>query len=533
MPLGEFIQMLAIVIIAIGLALGVNTILLRTRQKQISQPKKVRPENLPVFLFDGPYLADATHSAHEIIRRRSNELSEREALVQLLRPVFPTLEDDISKLPDQKESTLISPEDQSLSIDVWRDGEVVKLTLRNAGHLDTSLRYKALEEEAFEEEARNLHLISENAPQLIWQEDEDGQVIWANKAYLRYADLHAPPTEFTGKVWPSKRLFSGIPTLIEKDALPLTTRRSLQLHNQNAEHWFDVTTMPAPKGSMHYAVDANEVMRAEESQKAFIATIANTFAQLSIGLAIFDRKRRLSSYNPAFGDLTGLPAQFLISRPTIEIVLDRLRDLGKLPEPKDYSSFREQFTALESAAKEGTYIENWELPDGQTYQVTGKPHPNGALALLFEDVTAEISLTRRFRTEIETSQAVLDNIPDAIAVFSQSNALVISNIAYENLWGEQSISGAITYDLRKALKTWKSGCASNMIWRGIETFANTTSDREPWSDKVLLKDGRQATCHVLPLSGGMTMIKFTMAGRHAPVLQKLTAVDPALRAQKL
>lgn len=533
MPFGETFQIIGIVIIAMCMALVLSREfhLRNRRPAKLSTTKHL--ECGLVFLFEDCILVDATSPAHDFIRRRQPGMSERDGLLHLLRPIFPNLANDIANISDRETRSIPSCEDDTLSVVLNRDGGTLRITLENAGHLDTSLRYKALEEEAFSKEVQNHQQICQNAPQLIWQEDTNGTVTWANKAYLRYADLMSPPSSLDVPIWPSRRLFSDVPTIIPSDALPLKIRRSLQLHGEAAEHWFDVTSMPAPDGSVHYAIDANDIMRAEESQKAFISTIANTFAQLSIGLAIFDRKRRLASYNPAFSDLTGLTTQFLIGRPSIEIVLDRMRDLGKLPEPKDYSSFREQFAALEDAAKQGTYVENWELPDGQTYRVTGKPHPDGALAFLFEDITAEVSLTRRFRTELETGQAVIDNIPDAIAVFSPSNALVISNTAYGELWGDDNLPLAINYDLRTALRCWKSGCVSTVVWRGIEVFANTQSEREPWSDNVMLKDGRQASCHVIPLAGGMTMIKFALAGRKAPTLHKLMSADPAIRARKI
>lgn len=533
MPLGESFQLALIISVAIILAVGLNALLQRFSQPTVPSLPKKRIATLPVFLFEDSVLVDATQTALDLIARRSPDVSEMDGLFHVLYPYFPTLPDIISDIPDKKTKTLFATNDETLSVVILKRGTTLRISLSGIDHLHALIRYKEMEDDAFKAETEIHRRLCQSAPQLIWQEDNKGQVVWANTAYLRYSDLTIPKTELSGRTWPSSRLFTDVPIAIPQDATPLTTRRSLQLYGEKAEHWFDITSMPDPAGALHYAVDANDIMRAEQSQKAFISTIANTFAQLSIGLAIFDRKRRLASYNPAFGDLTGLPTPFLIGRPTIEVVLDRLREMRKLPEPVDYSSFREQFAALETAAKNGTYLENWEMPDGQTYRVTGKPHPDGALAFLFEDITAEISLTRRFRTEIETGQAVLDNIGDALAVFSPSNTLVMSNAAYTDLWGDTNLSATMTYDLRTALRRWKSGCVASTVWRGIETFANTYADREAWSETIVLTDGRQAKCHILPLTGGMTMVKFVLADRRAPTLQKLTMEDPALLSRKV
>lgn len=481
-----------------------------------------------VFLFEDSSLVDATSSGQEFVARMPRDMTEFEGLIQVLSPPFPTLADQIENLSDFGSAVVESVDNENLFVEISRSEDLVRITLNGVNQFNAIRDYQALEDEARNQEAETLRFVFDNTPQLIWREDEDGQVTWANNAYLKYSDFKKPQTELTGKAWPAHRLFDGIRFPITHSTKATKTRLSVQLDGQDAEHWFDIRSIPGPEGALHFADDANEIMRAEEAQKAFMATITNTFAQLSIGLAIFDRKRRLASYNPAFADVTKLPASFLIGRPSIEIVLDRLRDLQRLPEPKDYTTFRDQFAALEAEAQNGTYMENWEMPDGQTYRVTGRPHLGGALAFLFEDITAEVSLTRRFRSELETGQAVIDNITDAIAVFSPTNTLVMSNLAYTEIWTEH----ASLPDLRTSLREWKSGCVASGAWRNIETFAHTHTEREAWSENIFLKDGRQFELHALPLPGSMTMIKFSKTGKRNPTLQKLTATDQALLYSK-
>jgi len=58
--------------------------------------------------------------------------------------------------------------------------------------------------------------------------------------------------------------------------------------------------------------------------------------------------------------------------------------------------WREKLAILVTAATERTYTEIWNLPSGATFRISGRPHPDGALAFLFEDMTAEISMSRQF-----------------------------------------------------------------------------------------------------------------------------------------
>ena len=161
--------------------------------------------------------------------------------------------------------------------------------------------------------------------------------------------------------------------------------------------------------------------------------------------------------------MAGLNFEFLSGRPTLDAVLDRLRETRMLTEPKNYTSWREQFSAMEHAAKNGTYSEHWGLPNGQTFCVTGRPDPDGAFALFFEDISAEISLTRRFQSEIETGQAVLEHIEVAVVVFSNASNLVMANTVYSRRWGTDLANGMVQYDLRIEMRKWQDRCTPSRI----------------------------------------------------------------------
>ncbi|MDQ7070109.1 MAG: hypothetical protein Q9M48_05105 [Rhodobacterales bacterium] len=48
-------------------------------------------------------------------------------------------------------------------------------------------------------------------------------------------------------------------------------------------------------------------------------------------------------------------------RPNLLSFFDRLRDNRMMPEPKNYSSWREQIADLVAAATDGRYFETWTL----------------------------------------------------------------------------------------------------------------------------------------------------------------------------
>ena len=273
--------------------------------------------------------------------------------------------------------------------------------------------------------------------------------------------------------------------------------------------WYDVSSFPRENGRVFLAADVGSVVMAETTQRNFVQTLAKTFAQLSTGLAIFDRQMQLVLFNPALVDLTSLPVDFLSDRPNLLSFFDRLRDGQVMPEPRDYGSWRETMTNMIAAANAGSYCETWTLPSGSTYQVTGRPHPDGAVAFLFEDISAEVSLARRFRSDLELNQGILDELPDAIAVFSANGTLVVTNSAYRHLWTADPEAVLGETSILDAMREWQTRAGPNTLWGELRDFILGRENRAEWSASLMLTDKTEYHCCVHPILNGSTLLKMT------------------------
>lgn len=465
----------------------------------------------PAFLFRGSALIDATPRAQRLLETANGNQPELDQAMDLLCQRFPKVRDVLTGLSDNQNVTLKDAQNPEVRLEISRDGELTRLRFKEPETTTGARSFDQMQLAALENELTTLRALTAHSPHLIWKEDQRGQLLWANGGYLDAADSLRPRAENQVPVWPEAPVFPDLGNPSPADKPAVSRRHAIRGPADKADRWFDVTSIKVGADVLHYASDANPAVKAEAARQAFMQTLAKTFAQLSIGLAIFDKRRQLSLFNPALQEMTGLPITFLSARPSIEMVMDQLRESRKLPEPRDYSSWREQFRALEVQAKNGTYAETWDMPDGQTLRVTGRPHPDGALAFLFEDISAEVSLTRRFRTEIETGQSVLDSLSDAIAVFSPAQTLVMMNVAYSDLWEDTNPQNLAAQDLQGALRIWKASCAPTRLWKGIEEFnAKGSAQRHSLRDNISLLDGRRAACMAKPLPGGMTMIRFTL-----------------------
>ena len=526
----SWIDFLVVALAAIIGAGAVFTVIKRIDQSRTPVPTIRQPHDTgPVFLFEANTLIDATPDALAMISPHLDHMSEYDAALHVFGSHFPDLRQSLEEGANGP-SRVEDKGTSGLWLDVERQAEKLRIAVKGTQHAKTSST-EIIERDIRLSELTMLRDLTQHTPQLIWQEDLTGKLLWANNAYLSFCDKLRDETNADQTTWPSTPL---LPDLHETNIgkAPSLRRVSVTLPDKKAEQWFDVTSVRREDSLLHFANDANAIVRADQERRNFVQTLTKTFAQLSIGLAIFDKRRQLAMFNPALLDMTNLPIQFLSARPTVDAVLDRLRESRMLPEPKDYTSWREQFTALEQAAKDGSYSETWNLPDGQTYRVTGRPHPDGAIAFLFEDISAEVSLTRRFRSDIETGQAVLDTLPEAIAVFSSAGTMVLSNDAYSELWGPVCDKRVQQYEVQTAIQTWQKRCTPTPIWADLRAFIHLIGPRKPWSDHAILEDGRQIKCEANPITGGMTMVKFSFAHRVHPVIHKLTQHDPALRVAK-
>ncbi len=350
--------------------------------------------------------------------------------------------------------------------------------------------------------SRQLAEMLDASPCLAWRQDDRGRVTWANRPYRRLARrLGHDPESALQPLFPAGATGTGA------HRLPLT------LPGADRPQWFEVQTLPAKgPGSLHFATPADAIIRAEEALRNFVQTLTLTFAHLPIGLAIFDSDRRLALFNPALADLTALPPDWLTARPSLHAFLDRLRENRHLPEPRDYKSWRERFADLERAAENGTYEETWSLPDGRTYRVTGRPHPEGAVAFLFDDVTAAITLKRQFRSELELGQSVIDAMPDALAVFSADGELVLTNAAFAALWGTDPREMLAAMTVTETVALWRDQCRPDPIWGDLADSLASGRERVAWGGRVRHLDGRELELSVQPLARGATLCRFADCG---------------------
>lgn len=458
-------------------------------------PTGTEPRSRVSFLFDGDDLVDASSEGTALLRDTGTTKTSFAEIISLFQNRFDLPRASNAAAFGHGEVTCSpkNPDDNGL-LRIWQQDNKTRIDLSAEEPNDAAALHKLF---LHQNELAMLQKANEITPCPIWQSSEEGAVTWYNNAYAAlYERVNGHPPR------PDKPLFD----LNGETQLP--ARLSLQPEGSNMPFWYNVSETRQNGGSFHVAIDSNAVVHAEMAQRNFVQTLAKTFAHLSIGLAIFNDERQLILFNPALLDLTELNAEFLSARPYLLSFFDELRNKRTMPEPKNYNSWRQQIADLVAAAADGRYSEIWSLANGRTYRVNGRPHPDGAIAFLFEDISAEVSLTRRFRAELELSQSVIDSLDEAIVVFSASGVLTISNNRYGEMWRVDPENSFADVTILDAMRDWQRLSAPSPIWDKLRDFVLGFQDRNSWSAQLPGPNGGLLNCDVAPLSSGATMVKF-------------------------
>jgi PAS domain-containing protein len=454
-----------------------------------------------VFLFRDEDVVDASPTARRQLATITQPGSDWQKFLTLHAETFPDLAREMAHLVEREQIALEATDGSRIKA-TWCDG-LARISVFDAESASPDGRLSRSIATAAQREAHLLRDTLNALPALVWHEDTEGTILWANDAYLGLS------SRISGKdrrqLWPPERLFALETGDIGTEG---ETRRST-VHGAEGDSWFDVHIQPVDGRFILTATSAERVVQAEKARRDFVQTLTKTFGQLSFGLAVFDKQRRMGLFNPALTQMTRLDIEFMAGRPTLAAFLDQLRERRIIPEPRDYAAWRTEITDAALIPGRGGYESNWLLASGQTYRVCGRCHADGSFALTFEDVSKEVSLTRRHRAEIELAQGALDAMEDPIAAFSETGALALTNRAFDRMWGidPSAVLGQMT--ILDLMRVWQTRALPSQVWGELRDLIAGHEPRAEWSGTATLLDGQVLSVKVQPAIGGSTMVVFT------------------------
>lgn len=295
----------------------------------------------------------------------------------------------------------------------------------------------------------------------------------------------------------------------------------VQIAASGRTRWFDVVQVARPEGTFAFALSADAAQQAESTLQRMMETLSQTFAQFSTGVAIFDRNRDLVLFNPALADILALDPVWLAKRPQLRDFLEKLRENRKVPDVRDFLEWKRMLSDLLENAAVDIYRETWLLPSGQALRVSGRPHPQGSLAFLFEDISLVTNLQRLYRGTENLNRAILRRLNEGIAVFDTMGNLVCENPALRGIWRRQDADPEQPGDIKTLSAHWRALCHPSPVWGELRDFITGQTVREAWNADVLTLDGRSITCNFAPLPDGSTLAVFEERGASADQIPEL------------
>lgn len=443
----------------------------RTRQKASNRGSDLhlQSDSPMEFLFERGVLVQTNPNASQFLGAEAAERFDWNAVRRRISELIDGLPETLSETEHGHVIYPTGADSKDLHALIEQNGSYTRFSIFNAG-------CNAVK--AGQNSKLCLDLVADDAPFPIWKTNNSGGLIWSNKQYKTFDLEHAAVGEFLTKTESPDRMTVA------------PSGSASPVH-------FDVFHQLQEDGKIFYAINADQIVAAEGVRNEFVRTLGKTFAQISTGIAVFDRNPKLAMFNPALGDIFGFDPKFLSSGPTLQSFFDHMRDNRMIPEPRDYLTWREQMTNLILGAQDGNYCENWQLPSGQTIRVTGQPHPDGALGFLFEDISAEVSLTRRFRQDLTRAYGIMDALPYPIAAINMRGVVFFANQAFKDHWKadpESSFADFTTTDLLALFETSFPTETLNAIDTGL------TSDH----GAVVTEDNCQI--HIKKASGRVTVV---------------------------
>lgn len=368
------------------------------------------------------------------------------------------------------------------------------------------------------------------APFPTWRRDQQSRIVWHNK---KYEEIVGPPNSL-GDV-------SELASSREPDqARKLAAKARVTLLNQSEIRRYVV-------GGDLYSFKVHEIPLEFENQLAGFAEDVsreekmaadmtehmrgqeNVLENITTAIAIYGPDLRLTFYNPTYAKLWKLSDAFLQDKPTILEVLDKQRELRRLPEQADFSAYKAKRKALFTNLI-STQEELVQLPDETMLRTVIAPHSLGGLFFMFEDVTDKVVLERARNTQTAVQRATLDNLYEGVAVFGADARLKLYNSGFSAIWGlsaeflEENMHISVLID--EIFKMWKLDITTDLRDRYI---ANVTR-RDAYSGQMTQPSGQIVNYNRVPLPDGNVLYTYIDVTDQLAIERVLTERNDALQA---
>ncbi len=339
-----------------------------------------------------------------------------------------------------------------------------------------------------------------------WIRNKHLVLTWANRAFLaatgaatlRDAQLSDAALD------PSER---DLARTASEGADVVGARRYAVIDGERRALSLDLRRLP-DKSVAGFAIDETMLARAEAKRQLNEEAFAAVLNTLDTAVAIFGADQKLIAYNTAYVRMWHLPEAWLDAGPTLSDVLDRLREMRRLPEQRNFAAWKQEH--LQQFVEAGQHVtETWHLPMGMSVDVRSVPYLLGGAVYLFRDISERLRMEANHQLLVQSQRAMLNTMDDAAALFGTDGRLKIHNDAFEKLWRIDEVELTGQPHLTKVADLCAARIGRDGIWSMISAGVNAAEPERlgEWG-QLARADGRSMTLSLTRMPDGSTLVAF-------------------------
>lgn len=354
-------------------------------------------------------------------------------------------------------------------------------------------------------EIRNYRVLLNVLPMAAWIRDSEGQIDWVNDAYVDAVEAQDASEVYERQIelMETRQRVQLRTQAIHGEAF--SQRMQLVTGGERRAH--DVIGMTTEDATVTAAMDVAALVRAQGELDQQVSAFDRTLDRVASPVAIFGHDQRLTFYNDAYRKLWELDPDWLDKSPTDSEVLDRLKELSRLPATVDYRSWKTQLLAVYKT--EPNYEDWWQLPGGRMLHVVAEQRPEGGVTYLYEDVSERLALESRYNALIEVQRETLDSLSEGVAVFATDGRLQLFNSSFLSIWRLSRLAMAQGPHIGEFISLAKVLHDDDATWRSIlESVTSISYQREAISGQMVRPDASVIDYALTPLPDGGTLVTF-------------------------
>lgn len=341
-------------------------------------------------------------------------------------------------------------------------------------------------------------------PHPAWLDDVSGRITWVNSAYVKAVDAESEAEVVDGQIQlvesRQRKLIARVLKTgqVFKERLPLVIGSERKMH--------EVTVLPLGDATAGAAIDVADIEFAKGELDRQIAAYDRTLDRVATAVAIFNADQKLTFFNAAYQKLWQLDADWLASSPSDGVVLDRLRELGRLPEVVNYREWKAK--VLKCYQGEAEQEDWWHLPDGRDLHVMAAQRPDGGVTYLYKDETERLALESRYNEFIDVQSETLNSLKEGVAVFGTDGRLKLHNSSFAAIWKLSNQQLAERPHIDEFVRVTQALHGEIVKWIEISRAVTSFDAREPIEGQMVRPDNSVIDYAVTPLPDGGTLLTF-------------------------